>query len=59
MTTNKTPPRDWPVIWFLRLETAYRRGDRPAAREALRQLARLGLEVRFILPPKREEASHA
>jgi hypothetical protein len=46
------PPRDWPLWWFARLESAIKRNDRRAAREALRNLARLGVEVRFTLPPR-------
>jgi hypothetical protein len=45
------PTRDWPLWWFARLEAAVKHGDRRAAREALRNLARLGVEVRFTLPP--------
>jgi hypothetical protein len=46
--------------WFSKLETALERGDRKAAREALRNLARLGVEVRFTLPPcPSEETSGA
>jgi hypothetical protein len=48
--------RDWPLWWFARLEAAIERGDRRAAAESLRQLDRLGIEVRFTLPPARREA---
>jgi hypothetical protein len=53
MTTATLPPptRDWRLWWFARLETALQRDDRRAAKEALRNLARLGVEVRFTLPP--------
>jgi hypothetical protein len=37
--------------WYARLETALEREDHRAAREAMRNLARLGVEVRFTLPP--------
>jgi hypothetical protein len=57
--TTQIPPRDWPLLWFARLETAFRRGDRRAAKEALRNLNRLGIEVRFTLPPEKREADHA
>jgi hypothetical protein len=50
--TLPSPTRDWPLWWFARLETAVQRDDRRAAKEALRNLARLGIEVRFTLPPR-------
>jgi hypothetical protein len=60
VSTPTTPStRDWPLWWFARLESAIERGDRPAAREALRNLNRLGIEVRFTLPRQRKEAAHA
>jgi hypothetical protein len=43
--------RDWRLWWFARLEAAIKRDDRQAVREALRNLERLGVEIRFILPP--------
>jgi hypothetical protein len=43
---------DWPLWWFARLESAVDRDDDLAAREAIRQLERLGIEVRFLLPPR-------
>jgi hypothetical protein len=52
---SQTSTRDWPLWWFARLETAIQRSDRPAAREAMRNLDRLGIEVRFTLPPERKE----
>jgi hypothetical protein len=48
--TSPTPTRDWRLWWFAKLETALTRGDRRAAAESLRNLARLGVEVRFTLP---------
>jgi hypothetical protein len=56
---TRTRTRDWPLWWFARLETAFRRGDRHAAKEALRNLNRLGIEVRFTLPPERREVARA
>jgi hypothetical protein len=49
-----TPDRlaDWRLWWFAKLESAIERGDNRAAREALRHLERLGIEVRFTLPPQ-------
>lgn len=55
--TDQTPQRDWPLLWFARLETAFRRGDRRAAKEAMHNLNRLGIEVRFVLPPEKKEAA--
>jgi hypothetical protein len=43
--------RNWPLWWFSQLDTAVERGNRRAALEALQNLARLGIEVRFTLPP--------
>jgi hypothetical protein len=51
--TSTSLTRDWPLWWFARLETAIDRDDRRAAKEALRNLARLGVEVRFTLPPRK------
>jgi hypothetical protein len=57
--------RDWPLWHFARLEAALDRGDRRSADQALRDLERLGIEVRFRLPrlpatpAAREEASRA
>jgi hypothetical protein len=57
-TTHPEKARDWPLWWFAGLEAAIERGDRAAAREALRHLNRLGIEVRFTLPPERKESPH-
>jgi hypothetical protein len=56
--TSPPPTRDWRLWWFARLETAIQRDDRPATREALRHLARLGVEIRFTLPPCSDEGVH-
>jgi hypothetical protein len=48
---KNVPRRDWRLWWYARLETALEREDLTAAREALRNLARLGVEVHFTLPP--------
>ncbi len=52
---------DWPLWWFSRLESALQRGDQRTASVALRNLDRLGIEVRFKLPPqeRREPADAA
>jgi hypothetical protein len=56
MSTLSPPSaRDWPAWWFITLDAAIKRGDRRTAQEALRNLARLGVEVRFTLPPFPEE----
>jgi phage N-6-adenine-methyltransferase len=44
---------DWPVWWFVRLEAAVEKGDHAAANEAQRELARLGVSVRY----RRQERS--
>jgi hypothetical protein len=38
---------DWPLYWFARLERAVQVGDHTDAAEAQRQLARLGVSVRY------------
>jgi hypothetical protein len=58
-TPSPPPTRDWRLWWFARLETALRRDDRRAAKEALRNLARLGVEVRFTLPPHPRDGGRA
>ena len=42
---------DWPLWWFASLDSALERRDKCAAAEAIRQLERLGIEVRFLVPP--------
>jgi hypothetical protein len=52
-----TPGADylrWPLYWFSRLEDAVERGDHAAAAEAQRVLKRLGVRVRYGLPPGRQ-----
>jgi hypothetical protein len=41
--------------WFARLEAAVERQDQQTAAVAVQELARLGIEVRFLLPPLRRE----
>jgi hypothetical protein len=43
---------DQRLLWFARLEVALSRGDHDSIRNALRHLERLGVEVRFTLPPE-------
>jgi hypothetical protein len=51
LTKPSTPPTaDWRLWWFSRLDTAIDRGDSIATKEAMRNLERLGVEVRFTLP---------
>jgi hypothetical protein len=54
--TAATQIHDWPLWWFARLESALKRDDRSAAKEAIENLERLGIEVRFRLPPIAGEA---
>jgi hypothetical protein len=54
--TDTDTPTDWPLWWFAKLESAIERGDHRAARTAIKNLERLGIEVRFTLPPDSEEA---
>jgi hypothetical protein len=46
---EQTEINDWPLWWFARL--ALKRGETTAASEALRNLERLEVEIRFTLPP--------
>lgn len=55
---------DCASVWFLRLERARNLNDFEAAAEAVRELKRLGVMVRFVTPPRplveyREVARHA
>jgi hypothetical protein len=50
--TPTSQTHDWPLWWFARLQTAISRDDPRAAKEAHRNLVRLGVEVRFTLPPR-------
>jgi hypothetical protein len=54
---DTTPITDWRLWWYASLEGALKRGDAAAARDALRHLERLGVEVRFTLPPLTGEAA--
>jgi hypothetical protein len=49
--TETTPIADRRLLWYARLETAIERGDNHTAKEAIKNLERLGVEVRFLLPP--------
>jgi hypothetical protein len=57
MSTTKSAAepdyRDSPVFWFVRLEKAREHRDFEKAAEAVRELRRLGVDVRF---PPREAA---
>ena len=50
-SASKSPSRDWRLLWFANLDAALNRSDQPEIQESLRNLARLGIEVRFTLPP--------
>jgi len=52
--TEPTPITDWRLWWYARLESAVERGDKRAAKEAIKNLERLGVEVRFTFPPDKE-----
>lgn len=53
------PKNDWPCYWFARLETAVVEGDHQDAAEAQRNLARLGVQVRYgRRTPSSKEATH-
>ena len=54
--TDTSPLTDWRLWWFALLEAALERGNRAAATKAIQNLKRLGVEVRFILPPVGREA---
>ena len=58
MTTQQTQTdwRDSPTAWFAVLERAHQDGDHERAAEAIRELRRLGVAVRFA-PPRRMEGS--
>ncbi len=42
--------KNWRLWWFAQLEAGLKRRDGADIREALKNLARLGIEVRFTLP---------
>ena len=50
------PVTDWPLYWFARLEKAVEAGNHQAAAEAQRQLARLGVLVKYGRPCLQEAA---
>jgi hypothetical protein len=54
-TVTRDRVTDWRLWWFAKLESAIERGDNRAAKDALRNLERLGIEVRFTLPPRAQE----
>ncbi|MGE0481622.1 MAG: hypothetical protein AB7Q17_14235 [Phycisphaerae bacterium] len=57
--TTRHPPRDWrecPTAWFARLELARERREYESAAEALRELRRLGVIVKFTRAPKAGDA---
>src|SRR5262249_50721067 len=63
MHTSTTPPepdRDWPLLWFSRLEAAIERGDYQGAAHAQRELERLGVTVQYRgrWPVRLREARH-
>jgi hypothetical protein len=53
-TPTETEVRDWPLLWFARLEMAVETGDHQAAAEAQRALASLGVQVSYGLPRPQE-----
>ncbi len=46
--------RDQPTYWFATLEIARERQDHDAAAEAIRELRRLGIRVRYSQPEPRQ-----
>jgi hypothetical protein len=51
-TASPPPPTDWPLYWFAQLDRAVDDRDFQAAAEAQRQLARLGIEVKYGRPER-------
>ena len=49
--TDPLKTRNWPLYWFASLDHALAEKNHEAAREAIHELARLGIEIRFLLPP--------
>lgn len=47
---NATATRNWPLYWFAVLDCAIKERDCAEIREAIKHLAELGIEVRFVLP---------
>jgi hypothetical protein len=54
---NSTNLLNWPVYWFLLLDDALIDGNFEAAAEAVRQLKRLGIEVRYRQRPYQEKTT--
>jgi hypothetical protein len=52
-----SPPTDWPLYWFARLEKAVEEGDHQSAAEAQRELKRLGVRVCYGRPQEQREAT--
>jgi hypothetical protein len=50
-TTQHLATRDWPLYWFATLDQAVHQGDYEAAAEAQRELAKLGVRVRYGRAP--------
>jgi ferric-dicitrate binding protein FerR (iron transport regulator) len=46
-TNSETEYRDSAVYWFVRLDNAHELQDHERAAEAIRELRRLGVDVRF------------
>jgi hypothetical protein len=46
---------NWRLWWFAQLEAALDRGDDRAVTAAVRKLQKLGIEIRFTLPPRLQE----
>lgn len=46
-SATENPPTDTPMYWFAKLEFAVEEGDFEAAAAAQRELARLGVLVRY------------
>jgi hypothetical protein len=59
----ETTVENLPIYWFARLERAVEEGNHQTAAEAQRELARLGVEVRYGRPRRnagrRQEVVHA
>lgn len=58
-TDRRTEAIDSPTAWFCALEAAKNRNDFAAAAEAVRQLRRLGVEVRFLRRTSRPKKGDA
>lgn len=54
-----TSHKDWRLLWFSRLDSAINRKKPDEIHRAIRNLARLGIEVRFTLPPVSAEHAEA